>query len=305
MVSSVLSAGLTTVYQQLTAFAGLESFWTSFDTVFGTEYNLAVAQSFRAQWQSGNFSQLPTIEVIDDQILGTARGAYAISTNTIYLSDAFISSASQQYLIAVILEEIGHFVDAQVNSVDSAGDEGAIFAASVAGESLDALTLQALKAEDDSAVITVNGEDIAIEQSTLLNPADFTLNGSAKFTIGTDGVSSVLRLTDDYNQSGSAFLTNTITLSNNASFSTYFKFQITDSQDFGDEDGEGADGLVFAIQTISSNVGGLGLGIGYQGINQSLGIEFDTFNNTAYGVNDINGNHRANASKNDTDTRTL
>jgi hypothetical protein len=28
----------------LTAFAGLESFWTNFDSVFGTEYNLAVAQ---------------------------------------------------------------------------------------------------------------------------------------------------------------------------------------------------------------------------------------------------------------------
>ena len=66
MVRSVLPAGLTTVYQQLTAFAGLESFWTNFDSIFGTEYNLAVAQSLRSQWQSGNFSQLPTIEVIDD-----------------------------------------------------------------------------------------------------------------------------------------------------------------------------------------------------------------------------------------------
>ena len=62
MVSSVLSAGLTTVYQQLTAFAGLESFWTNFDSIFGTEYNVSVAQSLRTQWQSGNFSQLGLAE---------------------------------------------------------------------------------------------------------------------------------------------------------------------------------------------------------------------------------------------------
>jgi Zn-dependent protease with chaperone function len=124
MVSSVLSAGLTTVYQQLTAFAGLESFWTNFDSIFGTEYNVSVAQSLRTQWQSGNFSQLPTIEVIDDQILGNARGAYASSTNVIYLSDQFVETASPQQLEAVVLEEIGHFVDAQVNTTDTVGDEG-------------------------------------------------------------------------------------------------------------------------------------------------------------------------------------
>jgi Ca2+-binding RTX toxin-like protein len=166
MVSSVLAAGLTTVYQQLTAFAGLESFWTNFDSIFGTEYKLAVAQSLRSQWQNGNFSQLPTIEVIDDQILGKARGAYASSTNVIYLSDQFVKTASSQTLEAVILEEIGHFVDAQVNSVDSAGDEGAIFAALVQGQHLDAATLQVLKAEDDSATITLNGQLITVEQST-------------------------------------------------------------------------------------------------------------------------------------------
>ena len=98
-----------------------------------------------------------------------------------------------------------------------------------------------------------------------------------------------MRLTDDYWQSGSAFLTNAINLSNNASFSSYFKFQITDSQGLGDEDGAGADGLVFAIQTIANNVGSDGGGIGYLGINQSLGIEFDTFYNGEFG--DINGNH--------------
>ena len=283
------SFSVSSIYAQLTSFANLSNFWSLFDTAFGSSYDFATAAIFKSQWQSGDFSQFPVIEVVSSDVLGNAKGAYAISTNRIYLSNAFISSASQQSLKAVILEEFGHFVDAQVNSVDSAGDEGAIFAALVAGESLDVGTLQALKTQDDSTIIRVNGESVGIEQSTLLDPSDFTLNGSAKFTIGTDGVSSILRLTDDYGQSSSAFLTNTIGLSDNASFSTYFEFQITDSQTFGDEDGPGADGLVFTIQTIANNVGGGGGGIGYQDINQSLGIEFDTYYNDNFG--DINGNH--------------
>jgi Ca2+-binding RTX toxin-like protein len=187
MVSSVLSAGLTTVYQQLTAFAGLESFWTSFDTVFGTEYNLAVAQSFRAQWQSGNFSQLPTIEVIDDQILGNARGAYASSSNTIFLSDTFLETASQQSLEAVILEEFGHFVDAQVNQTDTAGDEGELFSAIVRSVNLSAAELSRIKTEDDHAVVMIDGQAMAIEKSESIYFDDFeTAVGNAWSSTNTD-----------------------------------------------------------------------------------------------------------------------
>ena len=75
-----------------------------------------------------------------------------------------MATASQDSLVNVILEEIGHFVDAQVNSVDSAGDEGAIFAALVQGDSLSISTLQALRDEDDHATITVNGQIIQVEQ---------------------------------------------------------------------------------------------------------------------------------------------
>jgi hypothetical protein len=165
MVSSVLAAGLTTVYQQLTAFAGLESFWTNFDSIFGTAYNIAVAQSLRSQWQSGNFSQLPTIEVIDDEVLGNARGAYASSTNIIYLSDQFVATASSQALEAVLIEEIGHFVDAQINATDTVGDEGELFSDLVRGVSLSAAELSRIKTEDDHAVITLDGRSITFEQS--------------------------------------------------------------------------------------------------------------------------------------------
>jgi hypothetical protein len=101
-------------------------------------------------------------------------------------------------------------------------------------------------------------------------------------------VGTSLRLTDNLSQSGSAFSTNAISLAANVSFSTYFKFNISNPIGISDADGQGADGIVFVVQTVSNTAGGSGGGIGYQGLLNSVGIEFDTWFNS--GV-DINGNH--------------
>ena len=162
MISSS-SFDFSLVYAQLTSFANLSNFWSLFNTAFGSSYDSAKAATLRSQWQSGNFSQSPKIEIVSSNVLGSANGAYSASTNKIYLSDRFVATAGRVSLEAVFLEEFGHFVDAQVNRSDSAGDEGAIFSALVLGESLDANTLQALKAENDHATITVNGQVIQVE----------------------------------------------------------------------------------------------------------------------------------------------
>lgn len=101
---------------------------------------------------------------------------------------------------------------------------------------------------------------------------------------------SVLRLTNNLGQSGSAFLTNPINLANQASFSTFFAFRISNPQGISDGDGQGADGIVFVVQTVSNTAGGGGGGIGYLGIGNSVGVEFDTWDN-GLGANDPNGNH--------------
>ena len=109
------------------------------------------------------------------------------------------------------------------------------------------------------------------------------VNGSA--SVGYMG--SQLQLTPSSpSQGGSAFTTNAISLGNNGSFSTHFQFQLSNSGGIGDEDGAGADGIVFVVQTVSNNVGAAGGGIGYSGIPNSIGIEFDTFDN-----GEISGNH--------------
>jgi hypothetical protein len=83
-----------------------------------------------------------------------------------------------------------------------------------------------------------------------------------------------------------------VSLASNASFSTYFQFRFTNPDVFFcDGQGCGADGLVFVVQTVANNVGGAGGGIGYFGITNSVGIEFDNWLNGGSPIFDVNSNH--------------
>lgn len=136
---------------------------------------------------------------------------------------------------------------------------------------------------------------MTITYSNFSDLSGFTLNGTTAVIhpggapVLDDLGAYVLRLTNNLSQSGSAFLTSTVALNNQASFSTYFTFRISQPMGMSDVDGQGADGIVFVVQTVGNNVGGTGGGIGYQGISPSVGVEFDTWNNGTWDDND--GNH--------------
>lgn len=127
------------------------------------------------------------------------------------------------------------------------------------------------------------GAAVVISYPDFSSVAGLTINGNAA------QVGSVLRVTPAaFGQAGSAFSTNTVSLASGASFSTFFRFRFTSPGGACDGQGCGADGLVFVVQTVSNNVGGSGGGIGYLGILNSLGIEFDTWNNGAIDGNSSN-----------------
>ena len=148
-MTSTLLPIIPPIYDVLFDFAQSDGFWANLQMAFGTSYDVVKATELRNQWQSRNFSQLPPIEVLSGEVLGTAKGAYAVSTNKIYLSESFLNVAASESLVKVILEEIGHYVDAQINPVDSAGDEGAIFAELVQRGALSDSQLALLRAEND------------------------------------------------------------------------------------------------------------------------------------------------------------
>ncbi|RYD26395.1 MAG: PEP-CTERM sorting domain-containing protein [Verrucomicrobiaceae bacterium] len=137
------------------------------------------------------------------------------------------------------------------------------------------------------------GGIISSQASTVLNFPDFSDTSALSINGNAAQVGNVLRVTPSLpNQSGSVFSTTPVTLDTNVSFSTFFSYRISNSGGISDEDGQGADGLVFVVQTNSNSVGGIGGGIGYSGIPNSLGIEFDSWNN-GLGLGDPDGNHVA------------
>lgn len=123
-----------------------------------------------------------------------------------------------------------------------------------------------------------------IHYSDFSSVAGLTLNGNAA------QVGNMLRVTPaTFSQAGSVFSTTPISLASDVSFSTAFRFRFTNAGGACDGQGCGADGLVFVLQTNANNVGGGGGGIGYQGIPNSVGIEFDTWNNGA--IDGFSSNH--------------
>ena len=141
-----------------------------FAEVFGDKANTVEFQSVIGQWQVGVFSQLPTVQVVSAADMNGADGAYASSTQKIYLSDADfgIGAPPQDVILAIaktLTEEIGHFLDSKVGE-DTVGDEGERFASSVFDVQLSSDELSRINNENDYGFITVGGQSIAVEFSS-------------------------------------------------------------------------------------------------------------------------------------------
>ena len=121
----------------------------------------------------------PKVKLIDAETLGGARGAYDANSDTIYISKEFVAShaTSLADVERVLLEEIGHAIDAKLDHGDARGDEGAIFASLILGESLPGAELQALRSEDDHGTITIDGQAVDVEFAATYGTV--TLDGSA------------------------------------------------------------------------------------------------------------------------------
>ncbi|MFM6478152.1 MAG: beta strand repeat-containing protein, partial [Microcystis panniformis] len=203
-MNSTLLPILPAVYDILFDFAQSDGFWANLETAFGTSYDVVKATQLRQQWQSRDFSQLPPITV---QNLGNSGifGAYSSSINKIYISQALIDSGDATTLSAVLLEEIGHFIDAQINSSDTPGDEGQLFSALVRGEVLTEEQIAAIREENDAATITVDGQAISVEMA-FSPPTNFTVgNRPSSVTVG------------DFNGDGKSDLAVANSYSNNVS----------------------------------------------------------------------------------------
>ncbi|MGJ0606845.1 Calx-beta domain-containing protein [Cylindrospermopsis raciborskii] len=212
-MTPLINQALSLVYTQLSYFSESSNYYQVLSTAFGNNYDRDIAEKLKLHWQQVNFTQIPQIEILDGGILGSAYGAYARETNKIYLSRNFVTNNTAEVIGRVILEELGHFVDGQLNVEDSEGDEGAIFAELVVGNSLDDQALRKLRTESDFGIITLNGQQVHVEQSSSLSLpgvrfssvawADYDGDGNQDFLL--TGYSSSGPIAKLYRNTGNGF----------------------------------------------------------------------------------------------------
>jgi subtilisin family serine protease len=170
----VLEASLILVRQQLSQFLLDENLNESLNLAFGSE-SKGVAEII-SEYLTSSF---PSIEIVPEAQINNALGAFAGVNNTIYLSAEFLrANANNPAAVSkVLLEEIGHAIDWQINDRDSRGDEGEVFAAAVTGEELSPEELAAIRTEDDRATAYIDGNEVEIERATAGVNAAFDLVG--------------------------------------------------------------------------------------------------------------------------------
>ena len=146
--------------QALQQFALADNFDSQIQIAFGEGCNVSAAQDLVENLATGEFPF--NIQTLPQSQL---QGDGAFGNDTLFISEDLLNSHHLDRSVDVILEEMGHFVDSQINSLDAPGDEGEIFANLVQQHSLSEMQLVSLKAEDDHGFLSFNNELIAVEKA--------------------------------------------------------------------------------------------------------------------------------------------
>jgi uncharacterized repeat protein (TIGR01451 family) len=166
---SILAAAQNLTKVKLQAFAQTQDFAEKMTLAFGERGNFTDLQN---AWKAGEVA-FPSIEIHTTTELNGAYGAFSQTTGKIYLAQELLEKHDLELVTAVLLEEYGHFVDNQLNRRDTPGDEGAIFSTFVRGSTLAPEQIQPLKAEDDTATVTLDNQVVQIEQATVSDSGGF------------------------------------------------------------------------------------------------------------------------------------
>ncbi|MEM9215467.1 MAG: S8 family serine peptidase [Cyanobacteria bacterium P01_F01_bin.150] len=149
------------------------TFLDDLSTAFGTSLDEIAAHQLIEGLVDGSGDR-PPIQIRSASDINSAHGAFSADTHTIYLSHEFVLAhqTDPTVITDVLLEELGHLIDATLNPVDSRGDEGAIFSAVVQDIALTSSQLESLYTENDQVTVELEGQTIQLEQATPgINPA--------------------------------------------------------------------------------------------------------------------------------------
>lgn len=123
-------------------------------------------------------------------------------------------------------------------------------------------------------MLGINSYAGLIEYSDFADTSELRLNGSSEVIDN-----SFIRL----GNAGSFYTNGTVLFGDNSSFSTQFTFN------FNNQQSGGSDGMMFVIQSEGNDVGATNGSMGYENLNNSIGIEFDAWYDR--GFNDRSASH--------------
>lgn len=177
-IDALTGQALQSAQGYLSALPSLPDLTAKMQLAFGNNYDLEAVQQLVKAFERGDFSAIPPVKIISREMMNGANGAFDSLNGAIYLSREFVveNANNLDVITDVLLEEIGHYIDSQINRSDSLGDEGEIFAALVQKKELSASAIAEIKAEDDTTIVVIDGNEILIEQSA--NNADNTIAGA-------------------------------------------------------------------------------------------------------------------------------
>jgi hypothetical protein len=226
------------------------------------------------KWASGDFSDLPPIELLSSKDMPMAAGAYAIRSNTIYLNVDWLASANRNEAISVLTEELGHHLDGLLNAIDTPGDEGEYLARLVLKREVSPETKSLLREENDNYEIKTTKRKLTAEAAILVR-TQIATNGSAK--IDSSHPTNKIELLSIKQSFGSAWWTKPVDLSHDWDTS----FAVTAFNGTGT-----SEGFTFTINGDSRGLKAIGDGgqsLGFfgstskTGIRNSYAVIFDTW----------------------------
>jgi len=163
---AVLSPVLGEVQNQLNKFAGSGSALYDMERIYGVRDRVAI-QNILSDILQGDTGLLSGIEIVPDEAMNGAHGAYASEQDAIYLAESLVTApAAVDVLTEVVLEEVGHRIDVLLNpGEDTPGDEGEAFRNAVWDFSVSEPEQLRIQSEDDQGTVVLNGQVISVEQS--------------------------------------------------------------------------------------------------------------------------------------------
>ena len=184
---------ISVVYQNLKNWALSSASEADLERIFGQNTNWATVYKYLSAFRKGDFSLLPPITVLPASDMPELWGGYSRNLGRIFISEDCPSHLQNE----ILLEEIGHFLDQELCSEETPGDEGVLFANLVLKRNPEPSQLREWATENSLYGITFQGRSHLVEAATINKrkiiigqspgPARLIQTGPGDLMVGTAG----------------------------------------------------------------------------------------------------------------------